>query len=79
MRKHSLRKGTKISRVRLEKELSETVFQRKSSFSLTKRTWTCIFVQIESFIFLKKKKKRKKKGRGVLITTLPGLEHFTLD
>ena len=34
MRKHSLRKGTKISRVRLEKELSETVFQRKSSFSL---------------------------------------------
>ena len=38
-----------------------------------------MFVQIESFIFLKKKKKRKKKGRGVLITTLPGLEHFTLD
>lgn len=34
MGKNSLKKGTEVSRVRLGKELRETVFQQKSSFSL---------------------------------------------
>lgn len=38
-------------------------------WKILKRTWTCIFVQKESFIFLKKEK-RKKNLKGVLTTTL---------